>query len=65
MSNVVVSIVPTDGQEISDAQKSVPDTVECRHNAVNFITILQTELQWQQQNVNKTWNTQQTPHTSP
>ena len=41
------------------------NTAECRSNAVQFITILQTALRWQQQNVNQTWNLQQTPHTSP
>ena len=41
------------------------DTVECRYNAVQFITILQTAVRWQQHNVNQISNSQQTPHTSP
>ena len=40
-------------------------TVECRYNMVQFITILNTALRWQQQNLNQTSNSQQTPHTSP
>ena len=40
-------------------------TVECCYNVVQFIMVLQTALQWQQQNVNKTSNSQQAPHTSP
>ena len=34
-------------------------------NTVQFIMILHTPLQWQQQNENQTSNSQQTPHTSP
>ena len=41
------------------------NTVECRCNAVNFITILPSALRWQQQKLNQTCNRQQTPHTSP
>ena len=41
------------------------NAVECRHNVVQFITILHTALRWQQENVNQTSNSQQTPHTSP
>ena len=39
-----------------------------RHHAyydVIVMTILHAVLQWQQQNLNQIWNTQQTPHTSP
>ena len=32
------------------------NTVECRYNAVQIITILHTALRWQQQNVNQTSN---------
>ena len=32
---------------------------------VQFITIWQTALRWQQQNINQTSTSQQTPHTSP
>ena len=39
--------------------------VECRYNAVQFITILHTALQWQHQNINQTSKLQQTLHTSP
>ena len=40
-------------------------TVECRYNAVQFIMILSSALQWQQQNINQTSNSQQTPHIPP
>ena len=40
-------------------------TVECHYNAVQFIMILHIALQWQQQKVNQTSNSQQTPHTLP
>ena len=40
-------------------------TVECRYNAVQFITILPPALRWQEQNVNQTSKSQHTPHTSP
>ena len=40
-------------------------TVECRYNTVHFITILPSALRWQQQNINQTSKSQQTPHTSP
>ena len=47
--------------------KEVPGgtTVECRFKAVHFIPILHRAPRWQQQNVNQTSHTQQTPHTSP
>ena len=35
-------------------------TVECRYNAVQFITILLLALRWRQQNLNQTSNSQQT-----
>ena len=38
---------------------------QCRYNAVQFITILHTTQRLQQRNMNQTWNSQQTPHTSP
>ena len=42
------------------------DTVECRCNTVQFIAISSfLALQWQQQNLNQSSNSQQTPHTSP
>ena len=41
------------------------NTVECRYNPVQFITILPLALRWQQQNVNQTSNSQQTPHNLP
>ena len=40
-------------------------TVECRYNAVKFVTILHSALQWQWQNVSQTLDSQNTPHTSP
>ena len=40
-------------------------TVECRYNAVQFITTSSSESQWQHQNENQTSESQQTPHTSP
>ena len=40
-------------------------TIECHYNAVQFITISHMALWWQQQNINETSNSQQTPHTSP
>ena len=40
-------------------------TVKCRYNAVQFIVIFHTALQWHQQNINLTRNSQQTPHSSP
>ena len=40
-------------------------TIGSRYNAVQFITILHTALRWQQQNVNQTSKSQETPHTSP
>ena len=40
-------------------------SVECRYNAIGFIPILHTALLWQQQNINQTSNSQQTPHSSP
>ena len=40
-------------------------TVECYYNTVKFFTILYTALHWQQQqDVNQTLTSQQTPHTS-
>ena len=50
------------GKMIEDANTVA---IQCHYNAVQFIMILQTVLQWQQQNVNQTLNSQQTPHTSP
>ena len=44
---------------------STASTVKCLNNAVQFIAILHTALHWQQQNINQTWNSQQTPHSSP
>ena len=41
------------------------NTIKWRYNAVQFITILHTALRRQQQNVNQTSDSQQTPHTSP
>ena len=41
------------------------NTVKFCYNAVQFIMILHTALQWQQQNMNETWIPQQTPHSSP
>ena len=41
------------------------NTIDCRYNAVQFITILHPMLQWQQQNTNQIPNSQQTPHYSP
>ena len=43
----------------------VPYTVKCRYNTAQFIEILHTALHLQQQNIDKNWNSQQTPHTSP
>ena len=40
-------------------------TVECRYNAVQFIMILSSALQRQQQNINQTSNSRQTPHIPP
>ena len=40
-------------------------TVECRYNAVQFITLLATALYRQQQNLSQTSNSPKTPHTSP
>ena len=40
-------------------------TVECRYNVVQFNRILSTALQRQEQNLNQTSNSQQTPHASP
>ena len=40
-------------------------TVEGRCNAIQLITILFMALRWQEQNLNQTSNSQQTPHTSP
>ena len=45
--------------------RGIHNAVECRYIAVQFITILHTALRWQQQNINQTSNSQQTPHTSP
>ena len=39
--------------------------VECRYNAVQFMTILFMALWWQQRNLNQTLYSQQTPQTSP
>ena len=44
---------------------SLLNTVECHYNAVQYITVLHTALQWQLQNINKASNSQQTPHSSP
>ena len=44
---------------------TVACTDECHYNTVPFNTILHMALQWQLENINQTWNTQQTPHTSP
>ena len=41
------------------------NTVECHCDAVQCIMILPSALPWQQQNVNQTSNSQQTPQTSP
>ena len=52
--------------DVGNAEKIIwdnkPYTVECRYNAVHFITILLTALKWQQQNVSQTWNTTDTPY---
>ena len=58
------------GQKMGSAIRShradsLLHTVECRYNAVQFITLLTTALRRQQQNLNQTSNSQQTPHTSP
>ena len=45
--------------------KSKKKITECRYNAVQFIMILPSALRWQQQNVNRTSNSQQTTHNSP
>ena len=39
--------------------------VECRYNAVQFITIIHRTPHLQQQNINQVSNSQQTPHTLP
>ena len=44
---------------------SQSDIVECRFNAVQFITIVPMSLSWQQQNLHQISNSQHTPHTSP
>ena len=46
-------------------QMTLKKNVECRYNMAQFITILYMALRWQQQKVNQTSNSQQTPHTSP
>ena len=40
-------------------------TVECCYDAVKYLIILHSALQWQQQILNHTLNPQKTPHTSP
>ena len=40
-------------------------TIKCYYNAAQFIAILPMALQWQQQNLHQSQNSQQTPHTSP
>ena len=40
-------------------------TIECRYNVVEYIMILHTILQWQQQNINHTLNPQKASHISP
>ena len=43
----------------------VQTTVCCRYNAVQYIMLSQTVLQWQQQNINLILNSQKPPHSSP
>ena len=51
--------------KLSTTEETFLTTVKRRYNAVHFITIWHTPLRWQQQNVNQTSNSQQTPPTSP
>ena len=44
---------------------SKQSTVECRYNVKQYIMILYTAMQWQQQNMDQTSHSQKTPHTSP
>ena len=44
---------------------SVSMSRRCSYSAVPFITIWHAALQCQQQNMNQTWSSQQTPHSSP
>ena len=39
--------------------------VECRYNAVQYIIILHTRIQWQEQNINGIFQSQKTLHSSP
>ena len=43
----------------------VTNLVECRYNAVQYIMILHTTIQRQEQNINKISKSQKTPHITP
>ena len=44
---------------------TMPNTVECRYNAVTFVTILHSALRLRWLNINQTLDSQKTPHISP
>ena len=40
-------------------------TVRCRYNGVQYVMILHTALQWQQQNADQIFNSEKTPMACP
>ena len=48
-----------------DGNRYWDNTLECRYNTFHFITILHTALRWQQQYINQTSHSQQTPIPRP
>ena len=60
---LVISKVPWHSPESNftvNAQATTVESLECHYNPVQFIMVFHTALQWQQQNVNQTSNSQQT-----
>ena len=71
MCQTIINTAPADGLALLDARTSADTvvtnlyTVECRYNTVEYILRLPTALQWQQQSINQTLNSQKTPHIPP